>query len=510
MLGVSRRNFLQLGIYGLAGYATGLSGPAVFDVRTFGATGNGKTIETPAINNAIAVASGGGGGIVTFPAGIYVCHSIRLKSFVTLHLEQGATILAAPAGGYDAAEPDLPWAAYQDFGHNHFHNSLIWGEGVHDVSILGPGLIWGKGLCRGEVAEAGLPSAKTSGVANKTIALKNCRNVVLSDFSILAGGHFGILATGVDNLTIDALKIDTNRDGMNIDSCRNVEVSNCKVNSPTDDGICLKSSYALGQVRATENVTIRNCYVTGGYRLGAMLNGSLERRAGTEQATGRIKLGTESNGGFRNITIKDCVFESCRGVALETVDGGPLEDIAVTNITMRDIRNAPFFLRLGARRRGPPGTPVSTFRRVTIKNLTCHGPANTMPAIVAGIPDHPVEDVTIRDVHLTQRGGDPKELAAVIPPEEERQYPEPQLFKPVPAQGLFARHVRHLELSHVAFVSERPDARPVIWLDDVKGEHFSQLSLPSGTATPILRLEEPNKLLVSPPTSKSQVVGLTR
>src|SRR5665213_920226 len=251
--------------------------------------------------------------------------------------------MAAPVGGFDAAEPAEPWAVYQDFGHNHFHNSLIWGEGVRDVAILGPGLVWGKGLSRGEVTEGGLPSCKTPGAANKTIALKNCRNVTLRDFSILAGGHFGILATGVDNLTIDALKIDTNRDGMNIDCCRNVTVSNCVVNSPADDGICLKSTFALGEARATENVTVSNCYVTGGYQLGSMLDGGLKRRAVAEQATGRIKLGTESNGGFKNIAIKDCVFESCRGVALETVDGGALEDVTVSGITMRDIRNAPFF-----------------------------------------------------------------------------------------------------------------------------------------------------------------------
>jgi polygalacturonase len=113
-------------------------------------------------------------------------------------------------------------------------------------------------------------------VANKAIALKNCRNVILRDFSILHGGHFGILATGVDNLTIDNLKIDTNRDGMDIDCCRNVRIANCSVNSPWDDGICLKSSFALGYARATEMVTISNCLVTGSYEEGALLDGTLE------------------------------------------------------------------------------------------------------------------------------------------------------------------------------------------------------------------------------------------
>ena len=167
-----------------------------------------------------------------FGAGVYVCYSIRLKSFVTLCLEPGAIILAAPGGGYDAAESNAPFESYQDFGHNHWHNSLIWGEGIHDVAIFGPGLICGRGLSRGEVAEQGLPRADAPGAADKAIALKRCHNVTVSDIAILAAGHFGILATGVDNLTLEDLKIDTNRDGINVDCCRNVRISKCSVNSP--------------------------------------------------------------------------------------------------------------------------------------------------------------------------------------------------------------------------------------------------------------------------------------
>jgi polygalacturonase len=120
-----------------------------FDVRNFGAVGDGQIIDTPAINKAIDAAASSGGGTVRFSPGTYACYSIHLRSHVTLFLEQGATILAAPtpaaaSGGYDAPEPDAPWAAYQDYGHNHWHNSLIWGEDIHDFAICGPGLIWGK------------------------------------------------------------------------------------------------------------------------------------------------------------------------------------------------------------------------------------------------------------------------------------------------------------------------------------------------------------------------------
>jgi polygalacturonase len=193
----------------------------------------------------------------------------------------GSTILAADppsqskAEGYDLPESNQPWEAYQDFGHNHWRNSLIWGENLDDVAIQGPGLIWGKGLSRGEGAG---PVAEAPGVANKAIALKSCRNILLRDFSILHGGHFGILATGVSNLTIDNLKIDTQRDGIDVDCCRNVRISNCTINSPWDDAICLKSSFALGYACDTEMVTISDCMVSGSYLEGAVLDASFKLR----------------------------------------------------------------------------------------------------------------------------------------------------------------------------------------------------------------------------------------
>src|SRR5215471_10886619 len=305
-----RRDFLKYSTIGAAGaltpFSLGAQSPpshqangSIYDVRSFGAVGDGKTIDSPAINRAIEAAAHAGGGTVLFPAGTYNSFSIRLKSNIALQIMQGATILAAdtPADhsdGYDPAEPNDPWEHYQDYGHNHWHNSLIWGENLHDVSIFGPGLIWGKGLSRGLSREE--PRAEEPRVGNKAIALKNCRNVTLTGFSILKGGHFGILATGVDNLTIDNLKIDTNRDGIDVDCCRNVRISNCSVNSPWDDAICLKSSFALGFARATENVTITNCQVSG-YDEGSFLDGTYKRETkfGRGGPTGRIKFGTESN-----------------------------------------------------------------------------------------------------------------------------------------------------------------------------------------------------------------------
>ena len=466
----------------------------VFDVRAFGAVGDGKAIDSPAMDRAIAAAAAAGGGTVFVPAGIYLCYSIHLKSKIAIYLEQGAVIVAAdPAGdgarGYDLAEPRQAWEDYQDYGHNHWHNSLIWGEELNDVSIGGPGLIWGNGLSRGWGAG---PIAENPGVANKAIALKNCRNVLLRDFSILHGGHFGILATGVDNLTIDNVKIDTNRDGIDIDCCRNVRVSNCTVNSPWDDGICLKSSFALGFARATEMVTITNCVVSGSFEEGAVLDGTFRRFPAEEKVsrTGRIKFGTESNGGFKNITISNCVFDGCSGLAIESVDGAVVEDVTCTNITMRDVVSAPIFMRLGARMRGPAGVPVGVMRRIILSNITClNTGTRRIASILAGIPGHPIEDVKISDIMIVHPGGGTTGDAALQLAEKEKEYPEPNMFGTTSAHGFFVRHVRGLEMHAIKIEHASADARPAFVLEDVEGAEFGRIkaAADAGGATFALR-----------------------
>jgi polygalacturonase len=494
---------------------------SVYPVRRFGAVGDGTTIDTAAVNKAIDAAAAAGGGVVHFPAGTYACYSIHLKSDVTLYLDQGATILAAPtpadgaSGGYDAPEPDQPWHAYQDYGHSHWHNSLIWGEDIHNCGIAGPGLIWGKGLDRGWSSHDHTRREPRGG-GNKSIALKNCHNVFLKDFSILQGGWFGILVTGVDNLTIDNLTIDTNRDGMDIDCCRNVRVSNCTVNSPWDDAIVPKSSFALGHARATENVAISNCYVTGAYELGSLLDGTLRKfPAGTKvPRIGRIKLGTESNGGFKNIAISNCIFEGCHGLALEAVDGALLEDIAITNIAMRDLVSAPIFLRLGARMRGPANVPIGRLRRVLISNIVASNVDPQQCSILSGIPGHAIEDIKISDVFIQHRGGGTREQAALRPPEMENGYPEPNMFGVTPAQGFYLRHVENIDMSHIEIASLAPDARPGFVLDNVKDADFLRIKAQRAEGVPFFSLKDVENFTCSlsrgvPDTTLAQVTEKT-
>ncbi len=475
----ARRKFLKFTSAGLAGAATGAvirpahgmpSGAASlhYDVRAFGAKGDGKTLDTPAINKAIEAAAAAGGGIVLFPPGTYLCYSIHLKNNVNMSLGPGATLLAADApapgasGGYDPPEPNA-WDKYQDFGHSHWHNSLIWGEDIANFSILGPGLIWGRGLSRG-----GGDKVLLDGVGNKSISLKNCHNVILRDFSILHGGHFGILATGVDNLTIDNLTIDTNRDAIDIDCCRNVRVSNCSVNSPWDDGICLKNSFGLGYARSTDHVTITNCYVTGGYEEGSLLDDTY-KSIGPDKAprNGRIKFGTESNGGFRNITVSNCVIEACRGVALESVDGALLEDVSISNLTMRDLVDVPFFLRLGARMRGPEGVPVGQLRRVNISDVVVSNCASRQATIISGIPGHSLEDIKFSNILVHHQGGGSAQDAMIAVPEIEKVYPDPNRFGPMPAHGFFIRHVKGICMREVEVKYAKEELRPAMVLDDV-------------------------------------------
>lgn len=454
-----------------------------YNIKDFGAKGDGVALDTKAINDAIDAASRGGGGTVYFPAGIFLSYSIHLKSNIALFLEQGCVLLAADSsagGSYDEPEPG-PGNQFQDYGHSHWHNSLIWGENLENISILGAGTIYGKGLSRGfTVAEhwerMGVDARPylIKGGANKAIALKLCRNVTLKDFTIIYGGHFGLLATGVDNLTIDNLKMDTNRDGMDIDCCNNVRISNCTINSPNDDAICLKSSYALGFAKPTQNVTITNCQVTG-YDLGTFYNGTYQRQQwkqvpDQEGPAGRIKFGTESNGGFKNITISNCVFEYCRGLALETVDGALLEDISISNITMRDVSNSPLFLRLGGRMRGPQGVPVGKLRRILISNLIAYNADAHFASILSGLPEHDIEDVKLDNIRIWYRPIDSAFTSVQkLVPEHEKAYPEPAKMGVLPAYGFFIRHAKNLELNNIEISYLGAETRPAFYIEDVKG-----------------------------------------
>ena len=454
----------------------------IYNIVDFGAKGDGKTNNTKAINAAISAADKNGGGTVFFPAGNFLSFTIRMKSKITLYLDQGAVLIGdqeVDGVGYDLPEADAWYKKFQDFGHSYWKNSLIYGDSLRDIAITGNGMIWGRGLYT-------FDKPKIKGSGNKAIGLKNCLNVTIRDVSILHGGHFCILATGVDNLTIDNVRADADRDAFDIDCCKNVRVSNCNINSPTDDGLCLKSSFGLGYSRATENVTITNCQVYG-YDHGTLMDGTFktdfkdEDPNANHSITGRLKLGTESNGGFKNIAVSNCVFEHSRGICIETADGGIIEDVVIDNITMRDVTDTPFFIRLNARMRAPEGTPVGVCRRITLSNINVYdvGGRAKFPEVgagmVMGIPGHYIEDLTLSNIRIYFRAGASKEAIGKEVPQNIDVYPDPYRWHSLPTYGIYFRYVKGLKVHDVVFRTLNRDERPAFVLDDVHDADFTSV-----------------------------------
>jgi len=527
----------------LAVQAAEAAGQNNFNVRAFGAVGNGTNLDSPAINKTIEACAQAGGGTVLIPAGTYLSGSIRLKSNIHLLIDAGAVILGAPQAmnAYDEAEP-FAGPAYQDGGHTYFHNSLIWGENLTNVFISGNGMINGGALSRGDGNEdqrSGLnasgrgssprgnmgtnfpparlgggggfagargtnfPPGRASGpgrpggansqpdrLGNKAIALKLCKNVLIRDVTIFHGGHFAILVTGCDNMTIDNVTIDTDRDGMDIDCCRNTMVSNCRVNSPNDDGICPKSTYALGRPVIEENLTIVNCQVSG-FEEGTLLDGTMRQGRGRN---GRIKFGTESSGGFRNCTIDNCTFRGCKGLALEEVDGGILENITIKNISMMDVASYPIYITTGKRNRTPNLTTSSRMRNILISNIIATGVDSASGIQIAGLPEQPIEGLRLENIRLIFNGGGTAEQAAQVPPELGTGYPEPRGI--MPAYGLFARHVKGLELANINLSFMKDDFRPAIECVDVNGLEIDNFKAQLATGVAASKFDNVSGLVI--------------
>ncbi len=477
----------------------------VFNIRSFGAVGDGKNLDSPAIDRAIQAAAQAGGGTVFVPAGTYLSGSIHLTNNLDLHLDAGAVILGAPQNlnAYDFTES---WTnnPYQDGGHCYFHNSLIWGENLTNVFITGHGMINGGGLVRADQLlnkmcgfASELNNISTHGaemkdgavrLGNKAIALKLCKNVLIRDVTIVHGGHFAVLVTGCDNLTVDNVTMDTDRDGIDIDCCRNTMVSNCRINSPNDDGLCPKSTYALGEIRLTENLTIVNCQVSG-FLEGTLLDGTMKP---AKSGYGRIKFGTESSGGFRNCTVANCTFRSCRGLALEEVDGGILENITVNNLTMMDVPDYAIYLTTGKRNRTPGVTTNSRMRNILISNIIADGVGRMSGIQIMGLPEQPIEGVRLENIRLTSQGGGTAADAAIIPKELGTGYPEPGRIGTLPAYGVFARHVRGLELANINVRFDKEDLRPALACVDVDGLEIANFKAQLAPGVPAAKFNSVN------------------
>jgi hypothetical protein len=451
----------------------------IFNVADFGAVGDGKTLGTRAIQKAIDAAGTVDGGIVEIPAGTFLTGPLQLRSGVTLQLDEGAILLGSRnvKDYYSASTNGAD-------GKPVFHN-LIQGEGLHDVTIRGMGTIDGNGDA--------FPDPHEQLKRPHNIFLDRCENVLVEGVRLRAAGSWMQHYKLCTNVVIRGIAVFNhathNNDGLDINSSMNVTITDCQVDSD-DDAICLKS---------TTGVPCRNVKISG---------------CTCSSHCNALKMGTESGGGFVDITISNCtVFSPTNstaingtqrgeaGIALEIVDGGRLENVTVTDIKIRGVL-APIFLRLGDRGR-PYATglrpPVGSFRNVTLKNITAEN-CSPLGCAIAGLPDHPIENVLLENINLSfdgdghnleyahkvfqprnnsrgpDAGDDPANTKRPIS-ERPAAYPGCTMFGILPAYGFYCRHVKDLRFDNVKLATAIPDHRHALMFDDAEAVSISGLDI---------------------------------
>ena len=437
------------------------------DVRDFGALGDGKTLCTESIQKAIDRCAAGEGGTVRLPAGTWLSGTIYLESNVTLLLDSGCTLLGSRNIDH-YAHHRTPLG--EQPGENDYHLwSLIAGQDLEHVTIRGEGTIDGQGDAF-RWKDRPRP---------KAIYLVGCRDVVVENVKMRHAGSWMQHYRHCDRLTIRGINVFNhatyNNDGLNVDSSRDVTISQCTVDSD-DDGIVLKSL----STRPCENVTITDCKISS--------------------HCNSIKMGTESGGGFKNITVTNCSVQSPQhsqaiygrqrglaGLALEIVDGGELDHVSVSNINIQGV-SVPIFMRLGNRarpyERDQPKPGVGTFRNVVVSDVVAEN-TSEIGCSITGLPGHCIENVTLKNIDLGFDGGGARKDAAREVPERPESYPESTMFGVLPAYGFYCRHVKGLTFENLRLRTAQPDLRHAMVFDDAEDVSIDRLdaeSLPQGAA----------------------------
>src|SRR5437867_11104956 len=387
-----------------------LVAPVFYDVREYGAQGDGASKDTAAVQKAIDTAAQHGGGVVMLPAGIYLCGTIHLKSRITIYLAPVATLLASPDNADFDPYEKLEYPSHADKETTYFHYGLLTGENIREVAIHGEGAIDGNRKKRG---------------GPKPIALKNAQHVSIRGITVKNSPNYAISLLGCDYVDVDGVTVlNSYADGIDPDSSRYVRIANSFIDS-YDDGICPKASLALGKPRSTEHLTVTNCNIAS--------------------SSNNIKLGTESSGDFKDIAISNCTIfrrsqnasRDLSGLAIESVDGSHIDGIVVSNLNMQGVYN-PIFIRHGNRGRGlTPPTPGS-LENVSITNVIATG--SVMTSSITGLPGFPVRHVNLDNVQPTMKGGEDK-VRDLDVPEVPEKYPESGMFGALRAYGLYSRHV---------------------------------------------------------------------
>jgi Pectate lyase superfamily protein len=442
--------------------------PANFNIKQYGAKGNGRTKDTTAIQAAID-AAGRSGGTVYFPAGNYLSGTLQLRSFVRLYLDSGATLLASTdEADFDRYEK-LEYNSYTDEESTYYRYALVRGEEVQSIALMGTGIIDGNRSKRG---------------GPKPISLKNCRNVSIRDLTLKNAPNYCIAMLGCDYVSIDGVTILNGfADGIDPDCCRFVRIANCYIES-ADDAICLKTSFALGDIRSTENVLVTNCILT------------------TESQA--LKLGSDSCSNFKNIVFNDCSIFGQRnkwgqgpiaGIAIEAVDGGNIDGLVISNIVMDEAKTA-IFIRLGNRGRAQKVPTPGTVQNVSISNLIAT--RTSLACSITGIPGQYITDVILSNIRVSAAGGRTAEQVNREIPEQIQQYPRSDMFGELPAYGLFCRHVKNLMLDSLHFSLVDADQRPAIVAVDADGfDLVSFRAAPPSADQPLILLHNVRQALIN-------------
>lgn len=460
-------------------------------ITDFGAVNDGKTLNTAAIQSLIDKTNKIGGGTIVFPSGEYLSGSLLMKSNVNLQLEKGAVLLGS-TNPYDYPQIEMPGRPELASRDDNSQMALLVAHKANDFTISGEGKIDGQGRAlalnvdslhhAGELIDPKYSSRRNrphETARPKLFRFSQCENVFITDLDLYNGACWGLSFELCKNLNLDNLKVVNraywNNDGMDITDCTNVKISNCDVNS-ADDGICLKSYYPG---YCNDTILIENCVI--------------------RSSASAIKFGTASYGGFKNVTIKNIkVYDTFRSaIAIESVDGGIIENIEVSNIVAENTGNA-IFIRLGHRDGEKPGVIKNVYIhdiKVQVpfgtpdENYDMRGPAvsffhNPLPSSITGIPGHNVEDVVIENVEIIYPGRASKGMAYVplsrlnMVPNQVKDYPEFTMFGELPAWGLYVRHAKGITLRNVKLVLENEDYRPAFIFDQVEDIQMDQVELP--------------------------------
>jgi len=480
-------------MFGVAAFALLVFSPCLFaagafDIRQYGAIGDGVTSDTVAIQRAVDAAAAAGGGIVVFPGGTFLSGTIMLKSRVTLRLEQGATLLGSPRRA--------------DYRKLNFYG-LVLADGQSDIGICGPGMLDGNGaklvaetmrmLAEGKIRDSEPNNRPYASVSERPVIVnfRRCSNVVVRDVSFRESACWVQHYRDCTGLRIENIKVKTcaaiTNDGIDIDGCRNVVVRGCDIDSE-DDAICLKS-YA----KPCENVLVENCRI--------------------RSTCNALKFGTASYKGFRNIVCRNLTIYDTylSGIALECVDGGKMENILIANITMKTTNN-PLFIRLGHRNVGGQAGSISN---VVIRDVVAeipdrpreemdkfppywqHQRTTLITGSITGLPGRPVRGVTLENIRFTYGGiGDkPRKGHRLLAdldkvPECERNYPESKMFGVLPAWGLYCRHVEGLTLKNVVLDVAGRDYRAAAVFDDVRTLKLQNFQVRSAGREPVIVLKD--------------------